>query len=269
MLDALASHTALERIKDVTFIYLFIEQDRRRVERLENELSKLTLPPNADVHVEHGTFEESFRDLVENVTEGHTLVPTFAFIDPFGYSAASMSLTGRFLGFRRTEALFFLPLSFIHRFVGREGQESALTALFDSEDWREAIPLKGEERSTFLLKLFERQLQSQGQVEHVRSFQLRTSDGNDYRLVFATGHERGLDIIKQAMWSVDPVAGTRYVAKTESGQEVLFQSSVDTRPLVNALRAAFGSEWFTVKEQRASRYCAHRSYTAAISNGSR
>src|SRR5438067_1468658 len=173
-------------------------------------------------------------DLVQNVTEGHTLVPTFAFIDPFGYSAASMSLTGRFLGFRRTEALFFLPLSFIHRFVGREGQESALTALFDSEDWREAIALKGEERSTFLLELFERQLQSQGRVEHVRSFQVRTSDGNDYRLVFATGHDRGLDIIKQAMWSVDPVAGTRYVAKTESGQEVLFQSSVDTRPLVNA-----------------------------------
>ena len=157
-----------------------------------------------------------------------------------------MSLTGQFLGFRRTEALFFLPLSFIHCFVGREGQENALTALFDSENWREAIPLKGEERSTFLLELFERQLQSQGRVEHVRSFQVRTSDGNDYRLVFATGHDRGLDIIKQAMWSVDPVAGTRYVAKTES--EVLFQSSVDTRPLVNALRAAFGSEWFAVKE---------------------
>ena len=152
------------------------------------------------------------------------------------------------LGFRRTEALFFLPLSFIHRFVGREGQENALSALFDSDDWREAIPLEGGERSAFLLELFERQLQSQGQVEHVRSFQLRTRDRNAYRLVFATGHERGLDIIKQAMWSVDPVAGTRYVARTEIGQEVLFQSSVDTEPLINALRAAFGSEWFTVKE---------------------
>jgi three-Cys-motif partner protein len=248
MLDALASHAALSRIKDVGFIYLFIEQDRRRVEYLEAELSKLTLPPNADVHVEHGAFEDTFRDLVENITEGHTLIPTFAFIDPFGYSVASMSLTGRFLGFRRTEALFFLPLSFIHRFVGREGQETALTALFDSEDWREAIPLRGEERSAFLLALFERQLESQGQVEHVRSFQLRTRDGNDYRLVFATGHDRGLDIIKQGMWSVDPIAGTRYVAQTDPGQEVLFQPSVETGPLLDALRTAFGPEWFTVKE---------------------
>jgi hypothetical protein len=50
------------------------------------------------------------------------------------------------------------------------------------------------------------------------------------------------------MWSVDPIAGTRYVGQTETGQEVLFQSSVDTAPLLNALRSAFGSEWFTVKE---------------------
>ena len=54
-----------------------------------------------------------------------------------------MSLTGRFLDFPCTEALFFLPLSFIHRFVGRDGQEAALTAPFDTDRWRKAIPLGG------------------------------------------------------------------------------------------------------------------------------
>ena len=63
-----------------------------------------------------------------------TLVPTIAFIDPFGYSTASMSLAGRLLAFPRCEALIFLPLSFIHRFVGRDGQEAALTSLFGCED---------------------------------------------------------------------------------------------------------------------------------------
>ena len=155
---------------------------------------------------------------------------------------------GRFLNFPRSETLFFLPLSFIHRFVGRAGQETALTALFDTDEWRNAIALEGEERRAFLLDLFRRKLEQQGNVKHVASFQLVTRDGNDYRLVFGTGHERGLELMKRAMWSVDPIAGARYVARTDTGQEVLFQPVVDTDPLLAELLNAFGHQWFTVKD---------------------
>lgn len=209
----------------------------------------MTLPPNAHVRVEQGEFETTFhRVLGEAPRENYTLVPTFAFIDPFGYAAASMSVAGRLLDFPRTEALFFLPLTHIARFVGRSGQERALTSLFDSDRWSEAIALKGTERSLFLLSLFEEQLRRQGQVEHVRSFALKTRDGNDYRLVFATGHHRGIDLMLRAMWSVDAEAGTRYVARTPSGQEILFRSSVDLAPLLAELRGAFANEWFTVAQ---------------------
>ena len=249
MLDALVSHSAFPRLAEVTFIYLFIERYSRRVAYLRQELAKLKLPSNVDVHVEEGAFEKRFGAIVDDLTgKNHTLVPTFAFIDPFGYSAASMSLTGRFLDFPRSEAMFFLPLSFIHRFVGRAGQENALEALFDSDRWREAIHLEGSERRTFLIRLFEEQLASQGQVKHVKSFELHTQDGNDYRLVFATGHGRGLELMKMAMWSVDPVAGTSYVGHSETGQLVLFGPQVDTRPLLAELRAAFGNRWFTTTE---------------------
>jgi hypothetical protein len=161
-----------------------------------------------------------------------------------------MSLTGRLLDFPRCETLFFLPLSFVHRFVGRDGQETALTSLFGSEEWREAIGLTGAARSTFLLDLFERQLANNAGVEYVRSFQLRTQDGNDYRLVFGLGHRKGLEIAKDAMWKVDPVGGTSYVATTESGQEVLFAPTQleDTRPLLAQLRARSGIEWFTIEQ---------------------
>lgn len=249
MLDALTSHAALPRLHGVRFNYLFIEQDLRRVDHLRAELKKLSLPPNIFLHLEHGAFETTFGAVVDDVIGAdHTLVPTFAFIDPFGYSSASMSLAGRFLDFPRSEALFFLPLSFIHRFVGREGQESALAALFDTEEWRDAIPLQGDERRRFLLRLFERQLRLQGQVKHVRSFELRTRDGNDYRLVFATGHDRGVELMKEAMWAADPVEGTRYSARNEMGQEVLFKPIVDTRPLLAEFRNVFGTRWFTVSE---------------------
>jgi three-Cys-motif partner protein len=249
MLDALTSHTALPRLCDVKFMYLFVEHNPARVAHLRSEVEQLDLPPNVEVFIEEGDFEATFGNVVDDITSsGKLLVPTFAFIDPFGYSAASMSLTGRFLSFPRSEALFFLPLSYIHRFVGRSGQEAALTALFETDEWREAIPLSGNDRRSFLIELFERQLRNQGQVKHVTSFELRPRDGNDYRLVFATGHDKGLKVMREAMWSVDPLEGTRYVAHTQTGQEVLFQPTVNTGALLSELQSAFRKNWFTVPQ---------------------
>jgi len=252
MLDALLSHQGFEKWAGVQFIFLFIEHDEGRVEHLCGEISALgELPDNVSVDIELGEFESVFSAVIDPVIEkGGHLIPTFAFIDPFGYSSASMSITGRLLDFPRCETLFFLPMSFIHRFVGREGQEDALTSLFGTDDWRAAIPLQGEERTACLLKLFERQLEQSGGVEFVRSFQLRTQDGQDYRLVFGLGHRTGLEKAKDAMWKVDPAAGTSYTATTESGQEVLFSpgETVDTMPLLAELRSQFGIEWFTIDQ---------------------
>src|SRR4249919_3831968 len=125
MLNTLLEHEAFGRMKGVDFLYLFIEHDERRVKHLEGELGALALPENVKVMLEHGEFETTFGEIVEGIhgQEGKTLAPTFAFIDPFGYSATSMSLAGKFLGFERCEALIFLPLNYLVRFVSRAGQE--------------------------------------------------------------------------------------------------------------------------------------------------
>jgi len=252
MLDALLSHSDLDALASVQFKFLFIEHDKARVEHLRKEVAELgRLPDNVEVNIEHGEFESTFSSVVDPIIEkGTRLIPTFAFIDPFGYSSASMSITGRLLGFPRCEMLFFLPMSFIHRFVARPGQEVALTSLFGTEEWRTAIPLQGDERTAFLLGLFERQLEQSKGVEYVRSFQLRTQDGQDYRLVFSLGHLKGLEKAKDAMWKVDPMAGTSYTATTESGQEVLFgpEDTIDTAPLLAELRSQFGTGWFTIDQ---------------------
>lgn len=251
MLDALSNHEARSKLEAVQFTFLFIEKDGRRIDHLRSEIDRLALPPNAHVRIEQGDFETRFREILnEAPDENYADADIFAFIDPFGYAAASLSLAGRLLDLPRSEALFFLPLTHIARFVGRSGQEQALTSLFDTERWSEAIPLKGTERSAFLLSLFEEQLRRQGQVEHVRSFALKTRDGNDYRLVFATGHPRGVDLMLRAMWSVDPERGTRYIARTPSDQETLFEPSADLTPLLAELRSAFGNDWFTIEQAK-------------------
>lgn len=249
MLNAFLAHQARARLSDVQFLYLFIEHNRGRFENLQRELGALALPDNVRVRPVLGEFETAFGGLVDEITgRGRRLIPTFVFVDPFGYSAASMSLHGRFLDFPRAEALFFLPLSYLVRFVGRDGQENALNSLFDTDEWRDAIPLDGAARRAFLIALFERQLRRQRRVRFVHSFELHTRDGSDYRLVFATGHERGFELMKEAMWRVDPVAGTSYTARADTGQDVLFAPEPNTAPLLRQLQQHFGAREFTIEE---------------------
>lgn len=251
MLDALRSHRAFGDWGEARFRYVFIESDRRRVDWLRRELAALgELPPNLTVEIQHGEFESCFGRLIEGVrVAGQGIPPTFAFIDPFGYSESSLAVTGRLLELPRCEALVFLPLSFVERFVGRAGQERALTSLFGCEEWREAIPLGGKDRERFLLALFERQLRTAAGVAHVRSFQIVTQDGRDYRLVFGLGHEKGLEKAKDAMWKVDPLGGVKYRAETTTGQEVLLGlgALMNSAPLLAHLRERFSTEWFTIE----------------------
>ena len=53
----------------------------------------------------------------------------FLFLDPFGYSHAPMTLTQDLVQQPKSDTLIFLPLSFVNRFAGREGQEHGSRSL--------------------------------------------------------------------------------------------------------------------------------------------
>lgn len=246
MLKAFAEHTQRELIT-ADLVYLFIEERADRVEHLREEVDKLELPAQVTVMIQQGRFEEVFTGLLDDIqSRGAQLAPTFAFIDPFGYTGAPMELAGRFLAFQRCEALVYMPLPFVNRFVGRAGQDEALDALFGTDRWREAIPLKGAERIQFLHELFQEQLRFGSPDRLVRSFEIPTAEGSGYRLYCTTGSEKGLEKMKEAMWRADPLAGERYTDTTD--ELVLFEPEADTGPLLRALRAHLGTEAFTIEQ---------------------
>ena len=41
----------------------------------------------------------------------------------------------------------------------------------------------------------------------MRSFEIPTAKGTGYHLFFTTGHQKGMEVIKDAMWAVDPIEG--------------------------------------------------------------
>ncbi|HEY7962438.1 MAG TPA: three-Cys-motif partner protein TcmP [Solirubrobacteraceae bacterium] len=246
MLKAFLEHTQRELIT-ADLVYLFIEERPDRIEHLRYEVGRLTLPQQVQVLCEEGRFENVFTGLLDGIeSRGAQLAPTFAFIDPFGYTGNPMDLAGRFLAFQRCEALVYMPLPFVNRFVSRTGQAAALTALFGDERWRDALNHQGAARIQFLHELFQDKLCFGSDERHVRSIEIPTAEGNGYRLYFTTGSKKGLEKMKEAMWRADPLGGERYLDTT--GELVLFEPEPDTTPLFRALHANFANRPFSIEE---------------------
>ncbi len=99
LLDAYLNHRHQPQMQS-EIVYLFIEERQDRVGHLQKEIDCLDLPENVTVEVTHGRYEDIFRQRLDQICAmGQQLAPTFAFVDPFGYSDAPMDLTGTFLQF--------------------------------------------------------------------------------------------------------------------------------------------------------------------------
>jgi three-Cys-motif partner protein len=250
-LKAFLDHAQRDRIS-AELVYAFIEEDSERVAQLKKEIAKLgELPKNLKIEVIEGSFQDRFTELLDGLDQrGAELAPTFAFIDPFGYTDAPMSLSGRFLQFERCEVLIYVPMRFVNRFVGREGQENAMNTLFGTEKWQMARDLSGDERLRFLHDLFAKQMREECGLTYVRSFEIVSSANaaSGYTLFFGTKHLLGLERMKESMWSIDPIEGKRYKDTTSSGMQPLFEHDVDPTPLRDAMIKKFGRKPFTIEE---------------------
>jgi three-Cys-motif partner protein len=252
-LQAFLEHPFRDRMT-AEIVYVFIEEDAKRVQRLREEVDKLrpSLPDRVTIDIRPGTYEDIFGATLDRLEQQEKrLAPTFAFIDPFGYAQASMKLSGRFLQFNRCEVLIYVPFRHLARFVVMPEQESALMTLFGTDEWRAARELSYHDRLRMLHDLFQRQLQGECRLRYVRSFEIVSNSPNSgYHLFFGTNHPLGLEKMKEAMWAADPIEGRRFADTTSAdpAQQTLFGSELDTSALRAALMARFGEATFSIEE---------------------
>ncbi|MDR3638554.1 MAG: three-Cys-motif partner protein TcmP [Isosphaeraceae bacterium] len=245
MLKAFLEHRSRAVISRSELLYFFIERDGARLEHLLGEISTLMPTPPANVKVRpiRGEFREVMADVLAQVG---LPVPTFVFIDPFGYEQNRVELTSSILGYSTCEVLVYLPTRFIARFMAEPDTAEALSHLYGGQEWRDGIDLTGRARLDFLRDLFATKLRRS--ATHVRSFEIATAGGGGYDLFFATNSRRGLEKMKDAMWAVDPERGERFRDTTRRDQLVLFEPEPDPIPLLRLLQHRFGREPFTVQE---------------------
>jgi three-Cys-motif partner protein len=186
----------------------FIEVDKVRAKLLRDKLVKEFPPGNLPakyVHfVEEGKFEDVLGAAIKKIQAGGgRLAPTFAFLDPFGYSGMPMASIRELLQFPSCEVLVTFMVGFEKRFLDPT-HATANDQLFGCDEWKGAIPLAGQARVDFLVDLYRRKLHDFGGATYVRSFEICNSAGQTlYHLVFGTTHSEGMVQFKEAMFHVD------------------------------------------------------------------
>src|SRR3989304_8806157 len=112
--------------------FVFIEERKDRVVNLDEEIKKLTLKPNYNVHVINGKFHEVVHEALGNLKkDGKILAPTFVFIDPFGFSGIPAKIIEKFLSIPKVEVFINFAVDSINRFISTEEGKKHITELFD------------------------------------------------------------------------------------------------------------------------------------------
>jgi len=248
-LNAALAHKA--SIK-ATLYFVFVEEDVARAGELENVVQGIARPDNFRVKITAGkTFEKGFGEVLSFYkSRDKPLPPTFAFIDPFGWTGVPFSLVKEIMSYPSCEVLVNFMYEEINRFILHPDQEHNFDVLFGASDWRDVRAFsKPVERRSFLHGLYLRQLRESANVKYVRTFEMRNDkDVTDYFLFYGTNNLKGLAKMKEAMWKVDESGEFRFSDATNPSQLVFFAKSPDASFLRRAIVGRFAGKETTVRE---------------------
>ncbi len=210
---------------NASITFIFVEKDPNRASMLQSIVNDIGVPRSFRAIVLPGwTFTEAIESVYTRISKIHSSLPTFAFIDPFGWSGVPFSAVSRILGNPSCEVLVTFMYEEINRFIGHPDQEENFDSFFGTTAWRQIVPIAdSRERNRQLHDLYMTQLRDSANAKYVRSFEMRNDrDVTDYYLFYATNNILGLKKMKEAMWKVDSSGDFRFSDATDPLQSVFF-----------------------------------------------
>lgn len=231
-------------------VFLFIEERADRADHLEGEIAKLKLPAHFKVTVERGLFAEKLGKALDGLDRDKSqIAPTFALIDPFGFSGLPYALIQRLLSKNKCEVLITFMVDSINRWL-QHPEDDIRSHIVETLGTQEALAIADVpgDRITTLRNLYQKQLERVGKF--VRYFELRDRDDRVvYYLFFATNNALGHLKMKEAMWKVDPLGDFTFSDSTNPNQQVLFSNPSVVAQLITDVASKFsGAVNLPVKE---------------------
>lgn len=213
---------------------IFIDREAACLRRLKAEIDRqvgLPVRPLAnDPVLVHGNAADELIPQLDRVRAWRGGI--FAFLDSWGNVAVPLDVVRRLA---RPGCEVFVTLG--RRFWRQFGTALApeWDDMFGSDEWRAVAKVPGAAaQARFIADQYRRALRSVG-FRYLLDFELVDVRGEYLYLVHATTNERGVEKMKEALWAVDPVAGTGFQDPRGqvTGQELL---ALEWQPAVTPLR---------------------------------
>lgn len=251
-LDRLLNHSAWDRMKHREFVFLFIEHDRDNANSLTDTLKQYRAdfeaggrhwPANVQYEVRHGTFADHAKEIVAYLREQKAqLAPTFAMVDPFGWTGMPMTVVAELLNHPSCEVFVNFMVGFVNRFLEHPEQTGNMDDLFGANVDDVLSGFTGSDRVAHLRDFYVGQLRAVAGFPHVRWFAMYNDTGNvGYYLIHGTREPLGVERMKDAMWKTAPTGDYSFYDRL-AGTDVLFVPDPDLGPLELGLRARLAGQ---------------------------
>ena len=212
-----------ERLRDSELIFFFIDERDDRITHLENEINQLEIPPNFKIIIRTGKFHAILKKVFDDIQDkSQILIPTFAFIDPFGFSGVPFDLVQRLLVMPKAEVFITIMMRDANRFAEHPdpNTQQYIVELFGTPEVLEVIK-DSDNRLLAFRQIYQEQLLRYARF--VRFFEMCDKRNQViYYLFFAGNHPLGHKKMKEAFWKIDSSSGFKFSDATNPNQLILF-----------------------------------------------
>lgn len=169
-------------------------------ESLEEVVAGLENCPGVEVRTRHKEFADAAPPIARWLAEKRGQIPTFAFVDPFGFTGVPLEVIKALMAVEHVEVLLTFMARDMSRFLTLDTVEATLTDFFGGDAWKRCAQPNEDERTECLLLRYQEVVRPEIALyatpfrvfEDVRQATL-------YYLVHLTNHPLGMRRMKEAM----------------------------------------------------------------------
>lgn len=242
----LAIKTAMQhenRLRGKQVIFHFMDERVDRIDHLKSQLNTMTIPNYVLYKLYANQFAPTIRRTLDWCDANNMrLVPTFAFIDPFGFGELPFELVRRLLHNPKTEVFINIMADSVNRFLTHPDAQiqNHIVELFGTPLALD-IAHTSHNRIVDLRLLYQEQLKTCARF--VRYFEMKNDRNRTiYYLFFAGNNALGHEKMKEAFWSVDRTSGFSFSDATDGYQPLLFDINDTPRQLATEINSKFAGQ---------------------------
>lgn len=180
----------------------FNDANQNHTDTLQSEIDKLTGVDSLAYkpHVSCGEIDED----AERFFSETNLIPSFSFVDPFGYKGLSLKIVNGVIKDWGCDCVFFFNYNRINAGISNPAVKSHMDALFGegrAEQLRKLLPQRSpEKREELILEELAQAIKEMG-GKFVLPFRFKNAKGTrtSHSLIFVSKHFRGYEIMKDIM----------------------------------------------------------------------